>query len=123
MMARTASIRKANAKYDRRTGADSRAAATLAAAHFAEIKFHEDEDGNRIREWKHEEMQRFTNAQLRDCLSNLVAVTEGEMLGTVPASAIKYCVTKGWLRAAAAKYLVTFKAALELDLPMRFRGM
>ena len=46
------------------------------------------------------------------------------MLGTVPPSAIKYAVTKGWLVPNACKslYRVTLKGAIELDLPLRFKG-
>jgi hypothetical protein len=44
------------------------------------------------------------------------------MLGTVPPSAIKYCVTKGWLIPAGTLYRVTLKGAIDLDLPFRFTG-
>ena len=46
------------------------------------------------------------------------------MLGTVPPSAIKYCVTKGWLVPNESKtlYSVTLRGAVDLDLPLRFKG-
>ena len=39
------------------------------------------------------------------------ALIPGEMLGTVPPTAIKYCVTKGWLvpNASASLYTITLK--------------
>ena len=46
------------------------------------------------------------------------------MLGTIPPAAIKYMVTKGWIVANDAKslYRITLKGAIELDLPLRFKG-
>jgi len=63
-------------------------------------------------------------ADIASCLVNRVAVEPNEMLGTVPPSAIKYAVTKGWLLPNDDKtlYRVTLKGAIELDLPLRFKG-
>jgi hypothetical protein len=115
----------ARKSFAQKTRRDSRAAACLVAAMFGKgPSFSEDADGNRIRAWQPRELQRFTNDDLRAAISNRVAVTESEMLGTVPPSAIKYCTTKGWLRAHGTSgiYFVTARAARELDLPARFRG-
>ena len=108
--------------YAARTGIDTRVAIHLAKGHFEKIEYTDDEDGNRIRVWKSSESSSYSNADLKTCLMNRVAVEANEMLGTVPPSAIKYCVTKGWLIPHGSLYRVTLKAALELDLPMRFRG-
>jgi hypothetical protein len=45
--------------------------------------------------------------------------------GTVPPSAIKYCVSKGWLLTNESKtlYRVTLKAAIELNPPLHFKGI
>jgi hypothetical protein len=110
--------------YETRTGANTRAAAILAKAVVEKPKFFEDADGNIVRAWQSSEMSSYSNADLANALRNRVAVEPGEMLGTVPPSAIKYCVTKGWLVPNEAKtlYAVTFKAACDLDLPVRFKG-
>jgi hypothetical protein len=47
-------------------------------------RFHDDEDDHVIREWQKRELPSYTNADLRQALSNQVAVTDAEMLGTVP---------------------------------------
>ena len=120
LSAKTARMRDA---YAARTGMNARAAIHLAKGHFEKIEYTEDEDGNRIRVWKSSESSSYSNADLRTCLMNRVAVEANEMLGTVPPSAIKYCVTKGWLIPAGQLYRVTIKAALDLDLPMRFKGL
>jgi hypothetical protein len=46
------------------------------------------------------------------------------MLEFVPPTAIKYCVTKGWIVKAerGGFYHVTRKAAAELDLPRQHHG-
>ena len=101
---------------------NTRTCKILIAAHQVKIEFVEDEDGNNIRVWKQSESSFYTNADLKACLSNRVAVEANEILGTVPPSAIEYCVTKGWLIPHGSLYRVNLKAALELDLPMRFCG-
>jgi hypothetical protein len=89
----------------------------------AKPEFFEDADGHVIRKWTAAESSSYSNADLRACLQNRVAVEAGEMLGTVPPSAIKYCVTKGWLLPKGPDlYLVTRRAAVDLDLPLRFKG-
>ena len=112
--------------YSQRTGQDSRANKLIVSAIFgAGPKFHEDADGNLIREWQKEDLLRWTYDELKAVISNRVCVDEAEMLGTVPPSAIKWSVNKGWLVANgnSGSYFVTKKAALELDLPVRFKGI
>ena len=125
-MSISATTRKPRSRksYAARTGMDARSAKVLVKAMFGEKpEFFEDADGNRIRKWKPSESSSYSNADLRDCLCNRVAVEPGDMLGTVPPSAIKYCVTKGWLIPHGAMFLVTRKAAFELNLPLRFKGI
>jgi hypothetical protein len=116
---------RARKSHAAKTGLDTRAARSLIGAMFgAGPRFHEDEDGNVIREWQPADMQRYTNADLRLALSNRVALTDAEMLGTVPMSAIRYCVTRGYLRphGTGGLYFVTETGAHDLKLPRRFRG-
>jgi hypothetical protein len=115
---------RARKSYADRTGMSSRASITLAAAIVEKPKTFEDEDGNVIRVWKSSEMSSYSNADIASCLVNRVAVEANEMLGTVPPSAIKYCVTKGWLAHNEKKtlYRITLKGAIELDLPLYFKG-
>ena len=110
--------------YAARTGMDARASIILAQAVITKPATVEDEDGNVMRVWQKSELQNYTNEHLNTCLRNRVAVEANEMLGTVPPSAIKYCVTKGWLSPNAGKTLfyVTRKGAIDLDLPLTFKG-
>lgn len=123
-MTDTIKIRRARKSYEARTGMNSRANRIIVAAMAEKPAFHEDADGYIIREWKKDDLQRFTNEQIASCLRNTLAVTPAEMLGTVPPTAIKYCVTKGWLVANASGSIltVTLKAAIDLDLPLNYRG-
>jgi hypothetical protein len=119
---RTIRFRKSHAA---KTGAETRSSKILANALFGEKpEYFEDADGYTIRRWKSSELSSYSNADLKSCLQNRVAVEPGEMLGTVPPSAIKHCVTKGWLVAHGTSgiHFVTAKAARELDLPVRFKG-
>ena len=120
--AKAAALRVREA-YDRKTGRSTRAAIHLAAGHFEPVPFTEDDNGNAIRVWKASESSSYTNAMIASCLVNRVAVEANEMLGTVPMSAVRYCVTKGWLRPAGSLFLITLKGAIELNLPMRFKGI
>jgi len=115
---------RARKSYADRTGMNSRASTTLAAAVVQKLESYEDADGNTIRVWKSSEMSSYSNADIASTLVNRVAVEPGEMLGTVPPSAIKYCVTKGWLIPNADKslYRITLRAAIDLNLPLRFKG-
>jgi hypothetical protein len=110
--------------YEDRTKSNTRAAITLAKATFAKPESIEDEDGNVMRVWQKNELQTYTNDMIATALSNRVAVEYNEMLGVIPPTAVKYCVTKGWLVTNPGKtlYRVTLKGAVELNLPMRFRG-
>ena len=103
---------------------NSRASISLAAAVVLKPETIEDADGYTVRVWKSSEMSSYSNSDIASCLANRVAVEPGEMLGTVPPSAIKYAVTKGWLMPNDGKtlYRVTLKGAIELDLPLRFKG-
>jgi hypothetical protein len=116
---------RARKSYEDRTGLSTRAAKTLIAAHFTKPETKEDDNGNVIRVWKSSEMSSYSNADIASCLVNKVAVEPNEMLGTVPPSAIKYAVTKGWLlpNASQTLYRVTLKGAIELNLPMHFKGV
>ncbi len=118
------SPRRARKSYEDRTGMNARAANILVKAMYGkQAEFTVDDDGNHIRVWQPSESSSYSNAQLRSCLQNRVAVEAAELLGTVPPSAIKYCVTKGWLISRGTLYFVTRKACLELDLPVRFKGL
>jgi len=121
MTTRKSQYRKA---YAARTGMLGRSARILAKAIVEQPKFYEDEDGNRCRVWKPEESSSYSNADIALCLRNRVAVEPGEFLATVPPSAIKYAVTKGWIvkDALGGFYRVTKKAAFELKLPLAFEG-
>jgi hypothetical protein len=126
MTARTARTSKkaaaVQAAYAKRTGMDSRSAIILAAAHTTKPETFVDEDGNTVRIWDNSET--YTHADIASCLANRVAVEENEMLGTIPPRAIKYATTKGWLVPNASRTLfsVTLKGAIDLNLPLYFRG-
>jgi len=117
-------IARKRSSYAVRSGMTGRAAKVLASAVNEKPEFYEDEDGNRIRVWKSSEMSSYSNADIADCLRNRVAVEAAEMLGTVPPSAIKYAVTKGWLvkDMLGDFFRVTRKASFELKLPLSFQG-
>ena len=123
-MAQIARKTRARKSYAARTGMDSRASVILAAAVICRPETFEDDNGNTIRVWKSSEMSSYSNADIASCLLNRVAVEENEMLGTVPPSAVKYAVTKGWLVPNASRTLfrVTLKGAIDLDLPLYFKG-
>jgi len=89
---------RARKSHAQKTRADSRAATMIAAMFGKGPTFCEDEDGNCIRDWKPCELQRYTNSDIALALANRVAVTDSEMLDIIPPSAIRYCVTKQWLR-------------------------
>jgi hypothetical protein len=112
------------ASYDIRSGRCTRAAKIVAKALVEKPVFVEDEDGRRIRQWKPEELQRYSNDEIKLALSYRRAVEAEDMLEFVPPSAIKYCATKGWIVKAepGGYYLVTRKAAAELDLPRKQQG-
>jgi len=124
MASKSKRSKRVHEAYARRTGMNTRAAIILAKAVVVKPEIIEDPDGNIIRVWKSSESSSYSNADLVSCLRNRVAVEAAEMLGTVPPSAIKYCVTKGWLlpNASGTLFQVTKKAARELDLPVRFKG-
>ena len=125
MASKSKRSKRVHEAYARRTGMNTRAAVILAKAVVMKPETIEDPDGNIIRVWKSSESSSYSNADLVSCLRNRVAVEAAEMLGTVPPSAIKYCVTKGWLlpNASGTLFQVTKKAARELDLPVRFKGV
>jgi hypothetical protein len=87
--------------YEDRTGMTSRAAIHLAQGHFEKIQFTEDEAGNRIRVWKSSESSSYTTANLKECLSNPIAIEPNEMLGAPLSNIIL-------LRAARALQCRTF---------------
>jgi hypothetical protein len=116
------SNKSAKKSFATKSGQNTRGAVTLAAAMFKKIETVEDLDGNVLRVWKSFEGNQFTNAQLKECLSNKVAVAAEDFLATVPPAAIKYCVNKGFLIQSGSLYRVTLKAAMDLDLPLVFKG-
>src|SRR5712691_9488015 len=84
--------------YAARSGITARTARILAKAINERPTFSEDADGHRIRQWKPEEIQRYGNDDIKSALRFRHVVEAEELLETIPPSAIKYCVTKGWLR-------------------------
>lgn len=112
------------ASYEVRSGMCQRAAKIAAKAMVEKPVFIEDEDGHLIRQWKPEEMQRYSNDDIKAALRLRRVVEAEEMLEFIPPPAIKYCVTKGWIVKAenAPFYYVTRKAAAELDLPRKHQG-
>lgn len=124
MQVKTASKKRARKSYEARTGMTSRACIILVQAIHTKPETVEDDDGNVMRVWKSSEMSSYKNSDIASCLANRVAVEINEMLGTIPPSAVKYAVTKGWLLPNAGKtlYRVTLKGAIDLDLPMNFKG-
>lgn len=110
--------------YETRSGMLSRASIILAKAVTDKPAMIETEDGHIVRVWQKSESSSYSNADLQTVLSNRIAIEAVEALGTVPPAAIKYCVTKGWLKpnASGSLHFVTKKAALDLDLPLRFKG-
>ncbi|HEV8030614.1 MAG TPA: hypothetical protein VGP42_06305 [Stellaceae bacterium] len=110
--------------YAVRSGMVTRAASIVAKAVVEAPVFVTDEDGHRMRQWKAEELQRYTTEDIKSALRLRRAVEKEEMLEFVPPSAIKYCQTKGWIVQAegAPYFFVTRKAATELDLPRKHQG-
>jgi hypothetical protein len=111
-------IANKRAAYDIRTGRCERAAKIVAKAVVEKPVFVEDADGHLIRQWKPEELQRYTTEEIATALRRRQVVEAEEMLQFVPPSAIKYCETKGWIyKASGGFFHVTRKAAAELELP------
>ena len=107
--------------YAQKTGQNARGTHLIVDALFGQgPKFHQDEDGNLIREWQKTDLLKWTYPQLCSTFSNRVAVTEADMLGTVPPSAIKWSLNKGWLVRRGSLMFITMKAAIDLDLSLRF---
>jgi hypothetical protein len=115
---------RARKTYADRTGMNSRASISLVKGLYEKVQTTEDDNGNVMRVWKSSEMSSYSNADIASCLRNRVAIEANEMLGTVPPSAVKYSVTKGCLIPNESKtlYRITIRAAIELGLPMHFKG-
>jgi hypothetical protein len=111
--------------YAQRTRADTRAAAILAAAVSRPVVIEEDVNGFVAREWRAEELQTYKQADIVAALSGQRFFDEEELLQTIPPSAIRYSVSKGWLLkgAIAGTYWVTEKGATELRLPRKVAGV
>ncbi|HEY5411309.1 MAG TPA: hypothetical protein VIJ94_11350 [Caulobacteraceae bacterium] len=109
--------------YLDRTHANTRGAKLLAAAFVARPVFVNDEDGNPVRQWRADEMQTYTVAEITQALRGRRAHESFELLEFIPPSAIKYCVSRGWLVDQAGLYFVTEKAAADLHLPRTTPGM
>lgn len=112
------------ASYEQRSGVCTRAAKIAAKAVTEKPVFVEDEDGHMMRQWKRSELQSYSNDDIKAALRLNRVVEAEDMLEFVPPSAIKYCVTKGWLVKAenAPFFFVTRKAASDLDLPRKLQG-
>jgi hypothetical protein len=112
------------AKYERRTGMNTRASIITAKALIVKPETVEDDCGNIVRVWQKSELLSWTFEQLASTLRNRVAVEPNEMLGTVPPSAIKWATNKGWIVPNTSKslYSVTLRGAIDLNLPLRFKG-
>jgi len=108
--------------YDVRSGSASRAGAIAFKAFNEAPVFDEDDDGHLIRQWKPEELQRYTNEDIKNALRGRHVVELEDCLEYVPESAVKYAVTKGWLFKEGFFYRVTRKAAAELELPRTVGG-
>jgi hypothetical protein len=110
--------------YVDRTGMTTRSARVLAKAINERPAFIEDADEHLIRQWKPEELQRYSNDDIKSALRFRHVAEAEELTETIPPTAVKYGVTKGWLRQdeRGGWYHVTRKAAAELDLPRQHRG-
>jgi hypothetical protein len=110
--------------YEERTGLTSRAAKISLAAINDKPEFVEDEDGHRMRVWKTEELSSYSHQDIADALRGRHIVEREDLLETIPPSAIKYAVTKQWLRRdeRGGWFYVTDKAVFELRLPRQVRG-
>lgn len=108
--------------YEIRSGACSRPGKIAFKAFNESPVFEEDADGHMIRQWKPEELQRYTTEDIKNALRGMQVVEAEDMLEWVPPSAIKYSVTKGWLFRDGPFYRVTRKAAAELSLPRSVGG-
>ena len=110
------------ARYEHKSGMTSRAGRIAAKAVVEKPVFIEDDDGHLIRQWKPEELQRYSNDDIVKALRLRAAVEPEDMLEFVPPSAIKYCETKGWIeKRPGGFFMVTRKAAAELELPRKTR--
>jgi hypothetical protein len=103
--------------YERRTAVGSREAKILFKAYNEEPVFVEDADGHLIREWKREDMSRYTDGDIRQALLRRHAVEEEDLLEYLPPSGIKAAVTWGYLVKDGFWYRPTRKAAAKLGLP------
>jgi hypothetical protein len=117
-------VARRRSTWEQRTAVGSRAARILAKAATEKPVFIEDDDGHRMRQWKPEDLQRFTNDDIRRALRLNRTVEPESMLEFIPPSAIRYCQTKGWIvkDPKGAFFWVTRRAAAELDLPRQHQG-
>jgi hypothetical protein len=111
--------------YEQRTKATTEAARILARAVTQQIEYMTTPEGDRVRVWRPEELQRFTNADIAKGLSYRRAVEHIELLDFIPPTGIKYALTKGWISKdrRAEFYWVTQKGADELNLPRKVGGI
>lgn len=104
--------------YEDRTGLSSRAARITLKAVNAEFIY--TEDGVLQRVWKPEEMQSYKNEDIRKWLLGNRVVEADTALQYVPPSAVKYAITKGWIRKdlqGRPFFWITKAAAIDLGLP------
>lgn len=113
-------IAKRRKTWAQRTGQGTRAAKIVAKAMNEKPEFYENAEGFTVRRWKKEDLQRFTNEDVAAWLRHNRAVDSDEAEYWVPPTAVKYAITKGWVRPSASSpkiLLVTRKGALDLKLP------
>ena len=111
--------------YSDRTGATGRGAKILAKAMTEKPEFAENANGDLVRVWKKEDLQRFTHDDIAAALLGLRVIEEDDMIERVPGTAVKYAVTNGWLMRdpkIASILWVTVKGAAALKLPATVRG-
>jgi hypothetical protein len=110
--------------YAQRTAANTKSARITAKALTEKPVFIEDADGHMIRQWKPEEMKRYTNDDMVQALRLRRAVETEDLLEFVPPNAVNYMRTKGWIVPATlgGYFLISEKAAVDLSLPRTHQG-
>lgn len=105
--------------YDERSRSNTEAAKILANAFCREIEFTTNEQGDRVRVWRADELQTFKHDDIANAIRRRRALEQVELLEEIPPTAIKYAVTKRWLIQSGGLYFVTDRAAAELSLPRK----
>lgn len=105
--------------YEVRSRSNTPAAKALAEAFCRKIEYQVGPDGERLRVWRPDELQTYKNDDIASAIARRRAFEYAELLEEIPPTAIKYALTKGWLRLIDGLYWVTEKGAAELKLPRR----